>query len=882
MNKSIDASIARGMALSLSGSTPVTEMSKYVLENALGRKVTMDGYATPAQVLRHLEEVKDEAAAKAAAAKADHQQHHYEFSQALDSVGLSTVFHPEELRFDSPEVSLHRGPNDDTLTHRYYEGAHQVALARRTGAGTRVGYGSHQNPRDALMMAIKDFNGKRAKGVNEDYEFDKSGKYITEASKSPNAVRMTSSVRQHLGGGMIAQTRNGKYYLLDPHATNGKLPRPGEEIDPSKHHYIGDGEWTPKHAETVEKINAAAGKVPAIKAVDEADHSDFVKALKDSGMDSHFRDSNSQSLTNPGTHDFYGKSGEVLSHERNPLTGNHLVMLRKETPAGTKRAFGSGVDATSALRDVMRKYGDSMTEAESLDELSKDTLASYIRKASIDARHREFRAGRNAVLGIAHNNDYRESDKDLVKSLGRQRGITKAADKLAHESVNEAAPPDMEDWVKSNKARFVKRYGDKKGHEVLYATAWKLHDKKANEDTLAESGTIEVIPHQVGITKDGKIVSPFSAGIDHIEKTGKWTWGVTDHNGNYTTGMSRTPVDSRAEAEKIAHDVSAKTGYKVKVNESALDELHPETAKRYMHKAIRSMIRANDDSKFERRSKGISRASKILRGGKPVKTDESIAESEQDNIDHVKHMKAYHAAVKATDDASMAKVHFRMRHDISQPDHREAYNQLKRKHREARKAEAAAAEHVKGVLFAKHALGESELNELSRQTLRNYVRKAVPGLSFDSAYAGFLSGLPDSERSSENERRKAYIDKSVKKRDKRLDGVALATDKLAEDQLDELSPATIRGYLTKAIADHSNMKADRGFLSGRSYADHEAGKPTDYDREKAKTMLNKRADKRMKSIQRAIDNLGDDTQRPVKLPAQFGENADVSPLFSNK
>lgn len=44
--------------------------------------------------------------------------------------------------------------------------------------------------------------------------------------------------------------------------------------------------------------------------------------------------------------------------------------------------------------------------------------------------------------------------------------------------VNEKAPPGMEDWVKSNKAKFKKEYGDEKGEEVLYATAWKMHNKE--------------------------------------------------------------------------------------------------------------------------------------------------------------------------------------------------------------------------------------------------------------------------------------------------------------------------------------------------------------------------------------------------------------------
>lgn len=43
--------------------------------------------------------------------------------------------------------------------------------------------------------------------------------------------------------------------------------------------------------------------------------------------------------------------------------------------------------------------------------------------------------------------------------------------------LNEVAPPGMEDWIKANKEEFKKQYGSK-WEEVLYATAWKMKDKK--------------------------------------------------------------------------------------------------------------------------------------------------------------------------------------------------------------------------------------------------------------------------------------------------------------------------------------------------------------------------------------------------------------------
>ena len=53
--------------------------------------------------------------------------------------------------------------------------------------------------------------------------------------------------------------------------------------------------------------------------------------------------------------------------------------------------------------------------------------------------------------------------------------------------VSEVTPPGMEDWVKKNKARFRKQYGDR-GDEVLYATAWDMYEKGKRE--AVNEGTI--------------------------------------------------------------------------------------------------------------------------------------------------------------------------------------------------------------------------------------------------------------------------------------------------------------------------------------------------------------------------------------------------------
>lgn len=46
--------------------------------------------------------------------------------------------------------------------------------------------------------------------------------------------------------------------------------------------------------------------------------------------------------------------------------------------------------------------------------------------------------------------------------------------------INESAPPDatIEKWINDNKSEFAKQYGPEKGKQVLYATAWRMYNKK--------------------------------------------------------------------------------------------------------------------------------------------------------------------------------------------------------------------------------------------------------------------------------------------------------------------------------------------------------------------------------------------------------------------
>lgn len=62
------------------------------------------------------------------------------------------------------------------------------------------------------------------------------------------------------------------------------------------------------------------------------------------------------------------------------------------------------------------------------------------------------------------------------------KGKPAGAMKEEVEQIDEVSPPDMEKMTgsKKTKASFAKQYG-KRGKSVMYATAWKLHQKKAKD-----------------------------------------------------------------------------------------------------------------------------------------------------------------------------------------------------------------------------------------------------------------------------------------------------------------------------------------------------------------------------------------------------------------
>ncbi|CAB4221311.1 hypothetical protein UFOVP1636_242 [uncultured Caudovirales phage] len=92
------------------------------------------------------------------------------------------------------------------------------------------------------------------------------------------------------------------------------------------------------------------------------------------------------------------------------------------------------------------------------------------------------------LAGIGNNNfKGLKPVHSLPKGPAGPRGLNESFDQaMAEEQVDEVTAPGQEGWVKANKERFIKQYGEEKGLKTLYSTAWKRHHAANESKNLEE------------------------------------------------------------------------------------------------------------------------------------------------------------------------------------------------------------------------------------------------------------------------------------------------------------------------------------------------------------------------------------------------------------
>jgi hypothetical protein len=190
----------------------------------------------------------------------------------------------------------------------------------------------------------------------------------------------------------------------------------------------------------------------------------------------------------------YAKASLALDEARFAVA--NAVFNEAKTAPDTGVPAGASKDKMKAARDTVKKAGykaklgkgvpaGAMKEEAELDEMAQ--TAAREKQWSGQLRKTEKQLSKDSTPSLR-----RKHEKLFLKGMGERHSKklygkngkpVKKSVKEATEQLDEVSPPDMEKMTgsKKTKASFAKQYG-KRGKSVMYATAWKLHNKKAGKD----------------------------------------------------------------------------------------------------------------------------------------------------------------------------------------------------------------------------------------------------------------------------------------------------------------------------------------------------------------------------------------------------------------
>ena len=147
------------------------------------------------------------------------------------------------------------------------------------------------------------------------------------------------------------------------------------------------------------------------------------KAKKDQEVEVQTSEATVNELSKATMGSYIGKASTDMQKKRDQVSKGTLSMT--DLKKGQKR---------NTMITKAQDKAHAMESVEELDELKKSTLSSYIKKASGNM------AGKTAVQVAKVSSSNSKPDPDLKRGLiNRMKGIGRAADKLAKESVEEAA-----------------------------------------------------------------------------------------------------------------------------------------------------------------------------------------------------------------------------------------------------------------------------------------------------------------------------------------------------------------------------------------------------------------------------------------------------------
>lgn len=133
--------------------------------------------------------------------------------------------------------------------------------------------------------------------------------------------------------------------------------------------------------------------------------------------------------------------------------------------------------SSNDIREVVNNIAEFHAEG-GLEELGSSDVSIMVNRVLRDLKDREsYRVEEKKKISAKDDPCWKGYKMVGNKKKGGKEVPNCVPGVKGESIIYEDAPPDMEDWVLDNKEEFKKRYGSK-WEEVLYATAWKIHNEE--------------------------------------------------------------------------------------------------------------------------------------------------------------------------------------------------------------------------------------------------------------------------------------------------------------------------------------------------------------------------------------------------------------------
>jgi hypothetical protein len=416
-------------------------------------------------------------------------------------------------------------------------------------------------------------------------------------------------------------------------------------------------------------------------------------------------------------------------------------------------------------------------EVEELDELSKKTLGSYVKKAAGDAVTKAYRAG-----------DVRDKDsgKNYMKALGRQIGISTATSKLAKEEVEE-----LDELKKSTLASYIKKATPDAMDQGVKGMDFKNENRPKHFN--------KAMGRMMGIKKAAdKLAKEEVENLDELKKSTlasyvKKSAGVGDRNSlpnamrdqmtAANMGDKEWYKDSQRKANMRGMGIQRATDRlakeEVELDESTIDKNHP-IAKEYFDlkkknlKDLKDMItqrsKISDTSEFRSKEHAASHLIRRIHGDKKV--DQVYGFNEEADLDEGKNLTDTKSDWRSDKSATAKNWSHNKLMKVAKHD-RSAEKEIKR--RIASKEYVFANEEVELNQETQYEIVESyllenniDVNSLTEEELNELIGKAIGGAFKLGAKAvvGAARRMSTSGRADAEEKRAAAAEKKNKDRER--------------------------------------------------------------------------------------------------------------------